>query len=137
LPRLSSRVGGRRGLVVIGTVRGDIHDIGKNLVALMLRVNGFAVVDLGVDVSPERFVEAVEKYRPDIVGMSALLTTTMLEMRNVIDALKSAGLRDKVKVIVGGAPVTEEFAREIGADAYGRDAVDAVEKCIRLLERRT
>jgi 5-methyltetrahydrofolate--homocysteine methyltransferase len=82
-------------------------------------------------------VEAVKKYRPDIVGMSALLTTTMLEMRNVIDALKSAGLRDKVKVIVGGAPVTEEFAREIGADAYGRDAVDAVEKCIRLLERRT
>jgi methanogenic corrinoid protein MtbC1 len=88
-------------------------------------------------VPPERFVEAVEKYRPDIVGMSALLTTTMLEMRNVIDALKSAGLRDKVKVIVGGAPVTGEFAREIGADAYGRDAVDAVEKCIRLLERRT
>jgi methanogenic corrinoid protein MtbC1 len=88
-------------------------------------------------VPPERFVEAVEKYRPDIVGMSALLTTTMLEMRNVIDALKSAGLRDKVKVIVGGAPVTEEFAREIGADAYGRDAVDAVEKCIRLLEEHT
>jgi methanogenic corrinoid protein MtbC1 len=103
----------------------------------MLRVNGFEVVDLGVDVSPERFVEAVKKYRPDIVGMSALLSTTMLEMRNVIDALKSAGLRDKVKVIVGGAPVTEEFAREIGADAYGRDAVDAVQKCIRLLEKHT
>jgi corrinoid protein of di/trimethylamine methyltransferase len=137
LPRLSSRVGGRRGLVVIGTVHGDIHDIGKNLVTLMLRVNGFEVVDLGVDVPPERFVEAVEKYRPDIVGMSALLTTTMLEMRNVIDALKSAGLRDKVKIIVGGAPVTGEFAREIGADAYGRDAVDAVEKCIRLLEEHT
>jgi corrinoid protein of di/trimethylamine methyltransferase len=137
LPRLSTRAGGSRGLVVIGTVRGDIHDIGKNLVALMLRVNGFEVVDLGVDVSPERFVEAVKKYRPDILGMSALLSTTMLEMRNVIDALKSAGLRDKVKVIVGGAPVTEEFAREIGADAYGRDAVDAVEKCIRLLEKHT
>ncbi|MEM3457695.1 cobalamin B12-binding domain-containing protein [Thermofilum sp.] len=137
LPRLSTHAGGRRGLVVIGTVRGDIHDIGKNLVALMLRVNGFEVVDLGVDVSPERFVEAVKKYRPDILGMSALLSTTMLEMRNVIDALKSAGLRDKVKVIVGGAPVTEEFAREIGADAYGRDAVDAVEKCIRLLEKHT
>jgi len=137
LPRLSTRGGSRRGLVVIGTVRGDIHDIGKNLVALMLRVNGFEVVDLGVDVSPDRFVEAVKKYRPDVVGMSALLSTTMLEMRNVIDALKSAGLRDKVKVIVGGAPVTEEFAREIGADAYGRDAVDAVEKCIRLLEKHT
>ncbi|ABL78610.1 cobalamin B12-binding domain-containing protein [Thermofilum pendens] len=134
LPRLKGSRAGVRGRVVIGTVRGDIHDIGKNLVATMLRVNGFEVVDLGVDVPPERFVEAVEKYGAEVVGMSALLTTTMLEMRNVIDALKAAGLRDKVKVIVGGAPVTEEIAREIGADAYGRDAVDAVEKCAKLVE---
>jgi len=136
LPLLeASRQPSGMGRVVIGTVRGDIHDIGKNLVAVMLRVNGFEVVDLGVDVPPEKFVEAVKAYRPDILGMSALLTTTMLEMRNVIDALRAAGLRDKVKVIIGGAPVTEEFAREIGADAYARDAVEAVEKCKRLLGR--
>jgi corrinoid protein of di/trimethylamine methyltransferase len=129
LPR-ESRVLGR---VVIGTVRGDIHDIGKNLVAAMLRASGFEVIDLGVDVPPERFVEAVREHKPDILGMSALLTTTMLEMRNVIDALRAAGLRDKVKVIVGGAPVTEEYAREIGADAYARDAVEAVRKCAELV----
>jgi corrinoid protein of di/trimethylamine methyltransferase len=129
LPR-ESRVLGR---VVIGTVRGDIHDIGKNLVAAMLRASGFEVIDLGVDVPPERFVEAVREHKPDILGMSALLTTTMLEMRNVIDALRAAGLRDKVKVIVGGAPVTEEYAREIGADAYARDAVEAVKKCAELV----
>jgi len=125
----------RRGRVVIGTVKGDIHDLGKNLVATMLRVDGFEVIDLGVDVPPEKFVEAVERYEPDIVGMSALLTTTMIEMRNVIDALKSAGLRDRVRVIVGGAPVTEEFAREVGADAYAKDAVEAVEKCRKLVSR--
>ncbi len=137
LPLIESRqVGSRVGRVVIGTVRGDIHDIGKNLVAVMLRVNGFEVIDLGVDVPPEKFVEAVRTYKPDILGMSAMLTTTMLEMKNVIDALKSAGVRDRVKVIVGGAPVTEEFAREIGADAYARDAVEAVEKCMKLLEGR-
>lgn len=129
LPRESKTLG----RVVIGTVRGDIHDIGKNLVAAMLRVSGFEVIDLGVDVPPERFVEAVREYRPDIVGMSALLTTTMLEMRNVIDALRAAGLRDKVKIIVGGAPVTEEYAREIGADAYARNAVEAVRKCSMLM----
>ena len=127
----------RVGRVVIGTVKGDLHDIGKNLVAIMLKVNGFEVIDLGVDVPPERFVEAVEKYKPDILGMSALLTTTMLEMRNVIDALKSAGLRDRVKVIVGGAAVDEEFAREIGADAYASNAVEAVRKCLELLGKRS
>jgi len=131
LPR-ESRFLGR---VVIGTVRGDIHDIGKNLVAAMLRASGFEVIDLGVDVPPERFVEAVREYKPDIVGMSALLTTTMLEMRNVIEALRAAGFRDKVKVIVGGAPVTEDYAREIGADAYARDAVEAVRKCAELVGR--
>lgn len=125
----------RRGRVVIGTVKGDIHDLGKNLVAVMLRVDGFEVIDLGVDVPAEKFVEAVRRYSPDIVGMSALLTTTMLEMRNVIDALKAAGLRGKVKVIVGGAPVTEEYAKEIGADAYARDAVEAVKKCRELVSQ--
>ncbi len=128
--------GARVGRVVIGTVKGDLHDIGKNLVATMLRVNGFEVIDLGVDVPPERFVEAVEKYNPDILGMSALLTTTMLEMKNVIDALKSAGLRDKVKVIVGGAAVDEKYAEEIGADAYAENAVEAVRKCLELVGKR-
>jgi len=125
----------RLGTVVLGTVRGDLHDIGKNIVAVMLRVAGFEVIDLGVDVPPEKFVEAVKKYSADIVGMSALLTTTMLEMRNVIEALKSAGLRDKVKVIIGGAAVDENYAREIGADAYAENAVETVEICKRLLER--
>ncbi len=121
------------GTVVIGTVKGDLHDIGKNIVATMLRAAGFEVIDLGVDVSPEKFVEAVKRYNADIVGMSALLTTTMLEMKNVIEALKREGLRDKVKVIIGGAAVSEDFAREIGADAYGEDAVKAVEICKKLV----
>jgi corrinoid protein of di/trimethylamine methyltransferase len=123
------------GRVVIGTVEGDIHDIGKNLVVTMLRANGFEVIDLGVDVSPQKFVEAVKQYKPDIVGMSALLTSTMINMKKVIEALKKEGLRDKVKVIVGGAPLTERFAKEIGADAYGENAVIAVEICKKLVEK--
>ena len=122
------------GVVVIGTVEGDIHDIGKNLVATMLRANGFEVIDLGVDVPPQKFVDAVKKYKPDIVAMSALLTSTMVNMRKVIEALEKEGLRDKVKIIVGGAPVTEKFAKEIGADAYGENAVKAVEICKKLVE---
>ena len=122
------------GRVVIGTIEGDIHDIGKNLVATMLRVNGFEVIDLGVDVSPQKFVEAVKQYNPDIVGMSALLTSTMMNMRKVIETLEKEGLRDKVKVIVGGAPITEEFAKRIGADAYGENAIVAVDICKRLVE---
>ncbi|RLF03138.1 MAG: cobalamin-binding protein [Thermoprotei archaeon] len=135
LPEIKKRGESSRklGTVVIGTVRGDLHDIGKSIVATMLRAAGFEVIDLGVDVAPEKFVEAAKKYNADIVAMSALLTTTMLEMRNVIEALKQAGLRDKVKVIVGGAAVTEEFAREIGADGYGEDAVKAVKICKELL----
>ena len=128
-----SRKGERLGVVVLGTVKGDLHDIGKNIVAAMLRAAGFQVIDLGVDVPPERFVDAVRRHNADIVGMSALLTTTMPEMRNVIDALRSAGLRDRVKVIVGGAPVDEQYAREIGADAYAENAAEAVEVCRRLL----
>ncbi len=117
------------GKVVIGTVRGDLHDIGKNIVATLLSAAGFEVVDLGVDVSPEKFVEAVKENNPDIVGMSALLTTTMVEMEEVIKALKESGLRDKVKVIIGGAPITEEFAKKIGADAAAKDAVEGVNIC--------
>jgi methylmalonyl-CoA mutase cobalamin-binding domain/chain len=105
--------------MVIGTVEGDIHDIGKNLVITIVSSLGIDIIDLGVDVPAEKFVEAVDKFKPKIVGMSALLTTTMNQMKNIIEALKKAGLRDKVKVIVGGRPVTEESAKEIGANAYG------------------
>jgi corrinoid protein of di/trimethylamine methyltransferase len=116
------------GKVVIGTVQGDIHDIGKSIVATMLKATGFEVQDLGVDVPSEKFIEAVEKHQPHIIGMSALLTTSMLEQKKVVDALREAGLRDHVKIIVGGAPVTKAWAEEIGADAYGEDAFDAVNK---------
>jgi corrinoid protein of di/trimethylamine methyltransferase len=108
--------------IVIGTVEGDIHDIGKNLVITIVSSLGIDVIDLGVDVPAEKFVEAVNKFKPKIVGMSALLTTTMHHMKNVIEALKKAGLRDRVKIIIGGRPVTGEFVKEIGADAYGEDA---------------
>jgi len=117
------------GKVVIGTVKGDLHDIGKNIVVTLLTAAGFEVIDLGVDVPPEKFVEAVKKNNPDIVGMSALLTTTMIEMENVIKVLKEAGLRDKVKIIIGGAPITQEYAEKIGADAAARDAVEGVNIC--------
>ena len=116
------------GRVVIGTVQGDIHDIGKSIVGAMLKAVGFEVQDLGVDVSSEKFVEAVKKYNPQIVGMSALLTTSMLEQRKLIEGLSGAGLRDEVRVLVGGAPVTKAWANEIGADAYGEDAFEAVNK---------
>jgi methylmalonyl-CoA mutase cobalamin-binding domain/chain len=119
--------------VVIGTVRGDLHDIGKSIVATMLRAAGFNVIDLGVDVPPEKFVEEAIRNKADIVAMSALLTTTMLEMKNVIEALKKAGIRDRVKVVVGGAAVTEDYAKSIGADGYGKDAVEAVRVCKQLL----
>jgi len=114
--------------VVLGTVKGDIHDIGKNLVGMMLTGAGFQVVDLGKDIPAERFVQATKEEEAQIVAMSALLTTTMPEMRNTIEALKVAGLREKVKVIVGGAPVSPEYAAQIGADGYGRDAAVAVDK---------
>jgi 5-methyltetrahydrofolate--homocysteine methyltransferase len=128
-PYLKSGEVKKIGKVVIGTVRGDLHDIGKNIVVTLLNAAGFDVVDLGVDVPPEKFVEAVKEHKPHIVGMSALLTTTMVEMENVIKALKEAGLRDKVKVIIGGAPITREFAEKIGADAAARDAVEGVNIC--------
>ena len=113
------------GKFVVGTVKGDLHDIGKNLVAMMIEGAGFEVVDLGTDVAPDKFVAAVREQRPTIVGMSALLTTTMPGMKTTIDALKAAGMREHVKVMVGGAPVTEKFAAEIGADAFAPDASSA------------
>ena len=116
------------GKVIIGTAKGDLHDIGKNLVAIMLRGGGFEVIDLGIDVSPEKFLKATQEHKPDIVGISALLTTTMIGMMDVITILKRAGLRDKVKVMIGGAPVTQEFADEIGAEGYAPDAASAVDK---------
>lgn len=122
------------GRVVIGTVRGDIHEIGKNVVAMMLRANGFEVFDLGVNVPPDRFVKKAREVDADIVGMSSLLTTTMVGQRWVIEALTEAGLRDRVKVIVGGAPVTREWADDIGADGYGEDALGAVTVAQALVE---
>jgi 5-methyltetrahydrofolate--homocysteine methyltransferase len=114
------------GVVVIGTAQGDLHDIGKNLVAMMLEGAGFTVHNLGRDVAPEKFVSAVEEHRADIVGISALMTTTMPGMKRTIDALIKAGLRERVKVMVGGAPVSQTFADEIGADGYARDSTLAV-----------
>lgn len=115
------------GKVVLGTVQGDLHDIGKNLVGMMLEGAGFEVVDLGKDVPPQTFVEAIKKEQPDVVGMSALLTTTMRAMGHTIKVLEEAGLRERVKIMVGGAPVTAAFAEQIGADAYAPDAATAVE----------
>lgn len=114
------------GKVVIGTIKGDLHDIGKNLVAMMLEGAGFDIYDLGTDVSPEKFVEAARDNDADIVALSALLTTTMPNMKNTIDALKQAGLREQVKVMIGGAPVTEAYAQQIGADGFSSDASRAV-----------
>lgn len=120
------------GKVLIGTVQGDLHDVGKNLVSLMLEASGYQVIDLGVDIAIQTFVEKAKEHNVNIVGLSALLTTTMPNMKKVIQALQEEGLRGKVKVIIGGAPVSQSFADQVGADAYGHDATDAVEK-IRLL----
>jgi len=115
------------GKYIVGTVQGDLHDIGKNLVRMMLEGGGFEAIDLGVDVSPSAFVDAVREHKPDLVGISALLTTTMAQMKVTIEALEEAGLRDSVKIMVGGAPVTADFAEKIGADAYAPDAASAVD----------
>jgi len=114
------------GKIVIGTVKGDLHDIGKNLVAMMLEGGGFEVIDAGVDVSPQKFMDLVKENKPDILCLSALLTTTMTEIKNVIEAFKEKDLRDDVKIMVGGAPLTEEYSKEIGADGYSSDAASAV-----------
>lgn len=122
-PYLVHTSAGSRGRIIMGTVAGDLHDIGKNLCILMMKAKSFEVIDLGVDVSAKRFVEAVQEYRPQVLCLSSLLTTTMGNMKTVIEALKEAGLRDLVRVAVGGAPVTQAFADEIGADLYTEDAV--------------
>ena len=122
-----------QGTVLIGTVKGDLHDIGKNLCIMMLRGAGFTVHDLGVDTSPEDFADGFEEFEPGVVGMSALLTTTMPNMGRTIQYFEDMGLRDEVRMMVGGAPVTQEFADEMGADAYGESAVDAVDKAKELV----
>ena len=114
------------GKCLVGTVKGDLHDIGKNLVTMMLDGGGFEAIDLGIDLDPGVFVEAVREHKPDLIGMSALLTTTMVQMKATIDALEEAGLRDSVKIMIGGAPVTDDYAKQIGAHGYGQDANDAV-----------
>jgi 5-methyltetrahydrofolate--homocysteine methyltransferase len=121
------------GTIVLGTVRGDLHDIGKNLTGMFLEGAGFQVVDLGVDVSADKFIAAVKEHKAELLGMSALLTTTMTYTAEVVKALKAANLRDRVKVIVGGAPITEEWARQIGADAFALDAASGADRCKELL----
>ncbi len=122
-----------KGKVALGTVKGDLHDIGKNLVGIMIEGAGFEIIDLQVDVSPEKFVKAVTEQGANVIGLSALLTTTMPSMKATIEALQEAGVRDKVKVIIGGAPVTQKYADEIGADGYGRDAAAAANLVKKLL----
>jgi len=121
------------GKIVLGTVKGDLHDIGKNLVGMLCEGAGFEVIDLGFNVEPEKFTEAIKNHQPDIVGMSALLTTTMRAMGYTIKAIEEAGLRDKVKVMVGGAPVDSDFAERIGADGYGHNAVSGSELAKKLI----
>ncbi len=122
------------GKVILGTIQGDLHDIGKNLVGIMMEGAGFEVINLGADVSADKFVAAVKEHRPKIVGMSALLTVTMVGMKSVLDSIESQGLRQNVIALVGGAPVTQKFADEIGADGYAHDAVSAVSKAKELLK---
>ena len=121
------------GTFVIGTVKGDLHDIGKNLVGMMFEGAGFEVIDLGIDLEPQAFVDALKEHKAGLFGMSALLTTTMPKMGETINAIKEAGIRDQVKIMIGGAPVTAEFAKEIGADAYASNAASAVDKGKELL----
>lgn len=134
-PALTEKEGQATGTVVIGTVQGDLHNIGKNLVAMMLEGAGFRVIDLGIDVKPQAFVKAVSQHKPDIVALSALLSTTMLRMADTINALKEANMREGVKIMAGGAPVTEEFVKNIGADGYASNAGAAVDKAKELLGR--
>jgi methylmalonyl-CoA mutase cobalamin-binding domain/chain len=124
-----------RGKIVIGSVKGDLHDIGKNMVVLMLRVNGFEVFDMGVDVPPRDMLDKAKEVGADIVGLSSLMTTSMPYMKECVELRDGFGLKDDFSVIVGGAPITADYSAEIGADAFGNDAVDAVEKCLALLDR--
>jgi len=131
-PHMTESDASNRGTIVLGTVKGDLHDIGKNLVKIMLEGKGLTVVDLGIDVSPEKFVEAAKEHSAKIVACSALLTTTMTEMEKVVKALEEAGLRDKVAVMIGGAPVTQSFCDSIGADTYAPDAASAADEALAL-----
>ncbi len=135
-PLLAETGAPRLGTMVIGTVKGDIHDIGKNLVAMMMEGAGFEVYNIGINNAVEKYLEAIEQHKPDIIGMSALLTTTMPYMKVVIDTLKEKGMRDDFVVLVGGAPLNEEFAKAIGADAYCRDAAVAVETAKQFMARK-
>ena len=121
------------GKVLLGTVKGDLHDIGKNLVGMMLESRGYTVINAGIDVSAEKFVKAIKEHKPDILAMSALLTTTMLHMKDTIELMKEEGMKDQVKVIIGGAPISKDFADEVGADGFAPDAASAVDLCNRLL----
>jgi 5-methyltetrahydrofolate--homocysteine methyltransferase len=125
-PHLTAGETSRAGKAVIGTVKGDLHDIGKNVFLTLLKAANYEVIDLGVDVSPEGFLEAVKEHSPDILAMSALLTTTMVEMENIVAKLKNEGVRKGLKILIGGAPINDEYAEKIGADAAARDAVDGV-----------
>ncbi len=133
-PMLIAKGVSSRGKVIIGTVKGDIHDVGKNIVSMILQGAGYEVMDLGIDVPPEKFIDAINQYQPKFVLMSALITLTMSMMEDTIKALKKAGVRDKVKVGVGGAPLTQSFADRSGADFYGKDARSAVIKCNELMK---
>jgi 5-methyltetrahydrofolate--homocysteine methyltransferase len=135
-PLLADTEANRVGTFLMGTVKGDVHDIGKNLCNIMLEGAGFTVIDLGVNVPPEKFVAQIEEHTPDIVGFSAFLTTTMPMFKANINALEKAGLRDKVIVMVGGAPVTQEYADAVGADGYSADASSAVKKAKELIQLR-
>lgn len=135
-PLLSAEDSANMATFVMGTVKGDLHDIGKNLVVMILESGGFNVVDLGVDVAPETFVAAIKQHKPRIVGMCALLTTTMMAMQDTINAINAAGLRDKVKVLVGGAPLYSEFADKIGADGYCVDAVACKEMAAEMVANK-
>ena len=135
-PLLAATGAPKQGKMVIGTVKGDIHDIGKNLVGMMMEGAGFEIVDLGINNPVENYLKAIEEHNPDIIGMSALLTTTMPYMKVVVDTLKAKGLRDSLIVMVGGAPLNEEFGKAVGADAYCRDAAVAVETAKDLIKRK-
>ncbi len=128
-PMLVAKGAATKGRVVLGSAKGDIHDVGKNIVSMVLEGAGYEVIDLGIDVSPEKFIAAINEHKPDFVLMSALITLTMTAMEDAMKAFKSAGVRDKVRIGVGGAPLTQDFADKIGADFYGKDARAAVTKC--------
>lgn len=124
-----------KGIVILGTVKGDVHDIGKTILGIMLESSGFKIIDLGVDVNKELFIQKIREEKPDVLGMSALLTSTLSYMEDVIHQLKKEKLRERIKIIIGGKPVTEEFANRIGADAYGENCIDGVKKCLTLSKK--